>query len=246
MNTKIFSLFIKNLQNSFNLPKYQNLSFDKNTIFDELPWTPSRLDKFTQSICNELQFTEYDSAGTIADIVDRLDVAYTKRFFSEVWIPKPEKHHFTGWALVDEVNALNPTKVLDYGCGYNLFKNKIPGLIGIDPYNRQADYMVDIFEFVADPESYDVILVLGSLNFNGLNDIAERFERLVHLLKPGGKMFFRANPGIQWPDGPYVDIFPWSFSVAAQLAGKHDLVLETFKKDDGDRLYFVYGKQLPQ
>jgi len=39
-----------------------------------------------------------------------------------------------------------------------------------------------------------------------------------------------------------VDIFPWSFEVANDLAKAHNLTLETFKKDNNNRLYFVYLK----
>ena len=56
----------------------------------------------------------------------------------------------------NEINKLNPRKVLDVGCGYNQFKGRINNLIGIDPYNNCADYQVDIFEFVDEPNSYDV------------------------------------------------------------------------------------------
>ena len=59
---------------------------------------------------------------------------------------------------------------------------------------------------------------------------------------PGGRMYFRANPGHLWPKGPYVDIFPWTFEVAYELAKKHNLELEKFKQDNGDRLYFEFFK----
>ena len=103
--------------------------------------------------------------------------------------------------------------------------------------------MVDILEFKVEPESFDHIIVFGSLNFNSRDEIDNRFEKLVSVLMPGGKMYFRANPGILWPTGPYVDIFPWTFEIAYELAQKHDLELETFKKDNNDRLYFVYLKK---
>jgi SAM-dependent methyltransferase len=144
--------------------------------------------------------------------------------------------------LADEINKCDPKAVLDFGCGYNPFKGRIPNLVGIDPYNNCADYMVDILEFKVEPETFDHIIVFGSLNFNDRVDIEVRFEKLVSLLMPGGKMYFRANPGISWPNGPYVDIFPWSFEIAYELSQTHDLKLETFKKDANDRLYFVYVK----
>jgi hypothetical protein len=52
----------------------------------------------------------------------------------------------------------------------------------------------------------------------------------------------RANPGIPHKTGPYVDIFPWSFEVVNEFAEKYNLKLDAFKKDNNDRLYFVYTK----
>ena len=246
MNTKIFQLFLKNLEESFNLPKYKDLSFDQNTVVNDLPWTPVKRVKFEDSIRQELNFESIDFSGTLSEIVSMLDKRYTGRFFGSIWKPKTESHKFTGWEIVNAVNEKNPVRVLDYGCGYNQFKDKIKGLIGIDPYNESADYIVDIFEYVDDLESFDAILVLGSLNFNSQDELEVRMKKLVSFLKPGGYMYFRANPGIQWPNGPYVDIFPWTFEFVVKLAKDNNLSVESFKKDsgaNGERYYFVYLKK---
>ena len=85
-------------------------------------------------------------------------------------------------------------------------------------------------------------MALGSINFNSKDEIEARFRHCVDLLKPGGKFFLRANPGIAHKTGPYVDIFSWSFEVVNEFAEKYNLKLDTFKKDANDRLYFVYTK----
>jgi hypothetical protein len=245
MNTRIFSLIIKNLETAFNLPKYDSVraTLGKDTRVDFLPWTPARHTKFADAIKQELDFEDVDLIGTVEEVVGKLDKKYMNRFFGEIWKPNTEVYQYTGWALVEEINKRNPKAVLDFGCGYHPFKGRINNLIGIDPFNNCADYMVDILEFKVLPESYDHIIVFGSLNFNSRDEINERFARLVSVLMPGGKMYFRANPGILWPKGPYVDIFPWTFEVAYELAQQHNLELETFKKDNNNRLYFVYFKK---
>jgi hypothetical protein len=244
MNNRIFNLIVKNLETAFNLPKYQSVisTLGKDTHIESLPWTPARFEKFKTSVKTELAFNEINVDGTIEETVDRLDKRYLNRFFGEIWKPTTELYQYSGWGLVEEINKSNPKAVLDFGCGYNPFKGRINNLIGIDPYNNCADYMVDILEFKVEPESFDHIIVFGSLNFNSRDEINERFAKLVSVLMPGGKMYFRANPGILWPNGPYVDIFPWSFEVAYELGQTYNLELETFKKDNNDRLYFVYKK----
>ena len=241
MNTKIFNLITKNLQTAFNLPKYADISIDADTRVQDLPWTPARYRKFKDAVEAELSLP-CDYVGTLRSIVDDLSERYILRFFSEIWKPRTGDYEHTGWELANEINKLNPQKVLDVGCGYHPFKGRIQNLIGIDPYNNCADYEVDILDYKVKPESHDVIIALGSINFNSRNDIESRFSHCVDLLKPGGRFFLRANPGITHKTGPYVDVFPWTFEVANELAEKYNLHLDTYKKDANDRLYFVYTK----
>ena len=241
MNTKIFNLITKNLQLAFNLPKYADISIDADTRVQDLPWTPARYKKFKDAVEAELSLP-CDYVGTLRSIVDDLSERYILRFFSEIWKPRTGDYEHTGWELADEINRLNPERVLDVGCGYHPFKGRIQNIIGIDPYNNCADYEVDILEYKVKPESHDVIIALGSINFNSRDEIEARFRHCVDLLKTGGKFFLRANPGITHRTGPYVEIFPWTFEVVNEFSETYNLHLDTYKKDANDRLYFVYTK----
>ena len=226
------------MQDSFNLPKYANIIIDADTVVQDLPWTPARYRKFKDAVEAELQLP-CDYVGTVRGIVDDLSERYILRFFSEIWKPRTGDYEHTGWELAEEINKLNPEKVLDVGCGYHPFKGRINNLIGIDPYNNCADYEVDILDYKV-KHHYDVIIALGSINFNSKDEIEARFGHCVNLLKLGGKFYLRANPGITHKTGPYVEIFNWTFEVVNEFAEKYNLRLETFKKDANDRLYFVY------
>lgn len=241
MNTKIFTLIQKNLQSSFNLPKYQKIIIDADTRVDQLPWTPARYAKFKDAVEAELSLP-CDYRGTLKEIVADLSERYILRFFSEIWKPRTGDYEHTGWELAEEINLLNPVSVLDVGCGYHPFKGRIHNLVGIDPYNNCADYEVDILDYKVKPESHDVIIALGSINFNSKDEIEARFSHCVNLLMPGGKFFLRANPGITHKAGPYVEIFNWTFEIVNEFATTYNLKLDTFKKDANDRLYFVYQK----
>jgi SAM-dependent methyltransferase len=243
MNTKIFALIVKNLHLAFNLPKHQEIrnSINQLTQVNQLPWTPARYRKFQDAISTELQL-DSDYVGTVQEIVEDLNERYTHRFFAEIWKPRTNEYTHTGWQLAEEINQLNPKSVLDVGCGYHPFKGRIQNIVGIDPHNNQADYEVDILEYRVRPESHDVIIALGSINFNSRDDIEARFAHCVNLLKPGGRFYLRANPGIAHKNAPYVDIFPWTFEVVKELEEKYNLHLDTFKRDANDRLYFVYTK----
>ena len=240
MNTKIFTLIKENLQTTFNLPKYANIVIDESTQVDALPWTPARYRKFRDAVEVELSLP-CDYIGTLKDIVADLSERYILRFFSEIWKPRTNDYDYTGFQLVDEINAQNPRAVLDVGCGYHPFKGRIQNLVGIDPYNNCADFEVDILDYRV-KHKHDHILALGSINFNGRDEIEARFAHCVDLLDVGGKFYLRANPGISHKSGPYVEIFPWSFEVVNEFADKYNLKLLKYKQDANDRLYFVYEK----
>ena len=238
MNQKIFKLLTENLKQAFHLPKYNRLVINADTEVDKLPWSPVRYRKFKDAMEAELQLP-CDYVGTVRDITADLSDRYTHRFFAEIWKPRTNDYDYTGWQLADEINALNPRSDLDVGCSYHPFKGRIHNLVGIDPYNNCADFMVDILDYVG---SHDVVIALGSINFNSRDEIESRFAKCVDVLEPGGRFYLRANPGQTHKTGPYVDIFPWSFAVVKEFEQKYNLRLETYKQDANDRLYFVYTK----
>jgi hypothetical protein len=244
MNTKIFALLTENLHRAFNLERHRSVreTLAASTEIQGLPWTPARYRKFQDAMFGELAL-ESDYVGTVQQVVADLSERYTHRFFSEIWKPRTNDYEHTGWSLVDEINRLNPRSVLDVGCGYHPFKGRIQNIVGIDPYNDQADYEVDILEYRVAPASHDVIIALGSINFNSRDEIEQRFAHCVDLLSAGGRFYLRANPGIPHKNGPYVDIFPWSFEIVREFADRYGLHLDEFRRDANSRLYFVYTKQ---
>jgi hypothetical protein len=242
MNSKIFNHIIEKMKDTFHLSKYDEIrtAFDTDTQIEQLPWTPARKLKFQQDL--ETTFgVPVELEGTLAELVGRTDERYLNWFFGEIWKPRTERYHWTGYRIAEEICRADPKRVLDVGCGYNPFKGRIPNLVGIDPYNNCADYMVDILDYRVEPESYDHVIALGSINFNSREDIELRFAATVNLLAPGGKLWMRVNPGHSHKNGPWVEIFPWSFEVAYELAKKFNLTLETLKQDQ-DRLFFLFKK----
>ena len=102
--------------------------------------------------------------------------------------------------------------------------------------------MVEIMDFKWKPESFDAIIVFGSINFYSYEWVAERFARVFELLAPGGTVFCRANPFNTGPENPWIDPYQWDFDTAVRIAEANNVKLETWKQDNGDRFYFVYKK----
>jgi len=133
--------------------------------------------------------------------------------------------------------------VLDVGCGYNEFRGKIHNLIGIDPYNKNADINVGIMDYRT-TEKFDVMLALGSVNFGGRNKIISEFSKMVTMLADGGTMFFRVNPGVQnpAPEAKWIEFFQWNVPFIIELADTFNLKVLDIRDDTNQRKYFILRK----
>jgi len=58
----------------------------------------------------------------VLKIAEQIDIAVLKNYFGKVWQAETKKFKYSGLAIIDEVNAMNPDNVIDIGCGYNEFK----------------------------------------------------------------------------------------------------------------------------
>ena len=184
----------------------------------------------------------------LTTLVDDLDRKVMHNYFGNKGNWKPDNKNFsaTGDALIEKVNALNPDKVLDIGCGYNLLKGKIQNLWGIDPYNTLADEIIDLMDVRLDGQ-YDVVLCLGSINFGCEKEIERKIAKAVSLCKPSGNLFWRVNPGITHsrPGAEWVDFFEWSPKKLEEFAEQHDCVCvdvqeDRWRNDDQGLRYYAH------
>ena len=167
-----------------------------------------------------------------------------RNYFSNVWQAETKRYKYSGLSIIDEVNAMNPDNVVDIGCGFNEFKGKITNLVGIDPYNDKADIMVHTLDYKPDVE-YDVAICLGSINFGSSDKILAELENVVGMVKSGGFLYFRVNPGIQHtrPAAKWINFYDWDpvfISNAARYLNCEVLIL---RQDENNRLYFVLRKK---
>lgn len=244
MNQKIIDYLLKNLRESFKLERWEEIRKDlgMHTVVDDLPWTPRRLEKFKQDIVDTFDI-DPNMTGTVLDVSEDIDHKYATRFWGGgIWQPRTDVYQYSGWNIVEEINGIDPKAVLDVGCGYNQFKPRIKNLVGIDKYNNSADYMVDILDYDVEPNSYDAVIVFGSINFGSYADVSARFKKVFDLTAPGGKIYVRANPGETHKTGPWIEIFPWNFKHAHSIAIDIGAKMLVFKQDNGNRLFFIYQK----
>ena len=201
------------------------------------------LDKITQPYILETFGVKVNRCDTLEQYAEAIDVACLHKYFSKYWENDIKKWKYSGLALVDEVNSLKPRAVLDVGCGYNEFRGKIDNLIGIDPYNDQADLQVSTLDYKTD-QKFDVVLCLGSVNFGSRDKIIAEVGRCVDLLEDGGTMFFRVNPGVQHnkPEAKWIEFFAWNVPFIIELSEMFNLKVLDIRDDSNQRKYFIYRK----
>ena len=162
-----------------------------------------------------------------------------EEYFSKHWKQDWSQFDLTGYNLLSKLPVQGKETILDVGCGFNPLKQWFDNrLVGIDPYNDCADIKVSIEEFETE-ERFDIILALGSINFGSMETIFSQTQKMVSLLKPGGKIIWRQNPGIyDHPNKHFkdVDLFGWTFKINIQIAEALNMEVVDLRWDNA-RIY---------
>jgi hypothetical protein len=191
----------------------------------------------------DIELDNISPVVSISELADIIDNEVLTKYFSKVWQPETKKYKYSGLAIIDEVNAMDPTAVIDIGCGYNEFKGKIQNLIGIDPYNHRADVKATVLEYQVTDIKYDVAICLGSINFGSSDKIIKELTAAVNLVKDGGVLYFRVNPGQQHtaPESQWINFYDWDPVFISNMAKQLNCELLAIRKDL-NRIYFVWRK----
>jgi len=154
-------------------------------------------------------------------------------FGKNIWEPSVlENWEYSGIQLVDKVKPHE--YVIDVGCGFNVFKDKIPNLLGIDPANNAADIKISIEEFEPD-DKFDVAFCLGSIHFGDELKITKQISKVVSILKDTSRIYWRCNPGYHDHDDELcstISFFPWTKTKMEFFANMFNYQIEfmTFEK----------------
>lgn len=128
---------------------------------------------------------------------------------------------YSGLALVNKI--LPNEKVIDIGCGHHIFKKYIPNIVGIDPVYNAADYQVDLQNFTTD-QKFNVAFCLGSINYGDSEDVADQISKVVNLLTPTARIYWRFN--IDAPTaGREFTRFIWTIERNTEFAKKFGFVV---------------------
>jgi hypothetical protein len=165
-------------------------------------------------------------------------------YFRDNWKPNYSKFKYSGWALLDKINKTD--QILDIGCGYNLFKEKLGDrLYGIDPANDNADEVVS-WEDYEPHKKFNVYFALGSLNFGTEQEVEFQIAKLSRITNTGDRIYWRQNPGTgdhPWKGVESVRFYPWSIDKNIEWCDKYNFTLKEILEDSGNRLYAEWIKK---
>ena len=163
-------------------------------------------------------------------------------YFSTHWKSNLDQYKYSGWALIDKVQP--GERVLDVGCGFNEFSERIPNLIGVDPANARADYRLSIEGFQT-ANRFDVAFCLGSINFGDEANILNQIKHVVRLLKPCARIYWRCNPGRADHGNEEckdIDFYPWTIEKHVEFADQFGFKLDVARWDTANRIYAEWSK----
>lgn len=96
--------------------------------------------------------------------------------------------------IIQYANSLNPSLVIDAGCGRNMYKNQIQNLIGFDSGDyANVDFKSTILDAEFDDNTADIVMALGSIQFVSFKFIRKNLEKITKWTKPGGHLIMRAT-----------------------------------------------------
>lgn len=125
------------------------------------------------------------------DIINRRFIKVYETFESyDVAKRKLEQYPYSGLSLINKIKPYE--RIIDIGCGHNIFKEYFSNLIGIDPVGPGADFCVTLNEFKSDM-LFDVALCLGSIQYGTKHDVYDQLEKTINLLSPTSRIYFRFN-----------------------------------------------------
>ena len=96
--------------------------------------------------------------------------------------------------FVEACTTINPSLVIDAGCGRNLYKDIIPNLQGFDIGDyEEADFQSTILDANFEKESADAVISQGVIHFYSKATIKKNIKQVVEWVKPGGKLCMMVN-----------------------------------------------------
>ena len=93
-------------------------------------------------------------------------------------------------------------------------------------------------------EKFDVVIVLGSIDFGSTPKIFAELEHAVSLCAQGGTLYFRVNPGLKHepPEAEWISFYPWDANFITNCADYFGVQMLDMRNDAKGRIYFAWRR----
>lgn len=171
-----------------------------------------------------------------------VDKEFIKKYFGEYWISRTNEYLYSNHSIAEKIS--DDEQVIDIGCGNNEFKPLIKNLLGIDIVNPRADIIIDFDDFETE-QRFDVALCLGIIQYGNRADIERQLQKLSQIIRPGGRVFWRTNTGVQDHKNDQVKLvpyYPWTKQAHTEFAKQFGFRCTFVTEDRYGRLYAEWEK----
>jgi len=150
----------------------------------------------------------FKKSNLYKQLVNEYDVVYFNRqdFFIKSFEVTPRqkasKRLFSAipFYYIEWLQEINPEKIYDLGCGWNIFKKYYPNIIGVGAENPDNElFFADIHDYVDDDyilghqEYFESVYSICALHFIPLSDIRKRVLDFASMIKHGGRGWLSLN-----------------------------------------------------
>ena len=168
--------------------------------------------------------------------------AIVKEYFGKHWTSRLSTYVYSNETIANKISPHE--RVIDVGCGNNEFKTIINNLTGIDIVNNNADVIMDI-ESYNPAELFNVALCLGSIQYGTHADMVRQITKVVSLLTPKCRLYWRTNTGVRDHKHEMVNIVPyylWTIEAHHDFAQQFGFKIDFIDEDRYGRLYAEWSK----
>lgn len=163
--------------------------------------------------------------------------ATVKEYFGKHWTSRTSTYKYSNHSIAEKIKPNE--RVIDVGCGFNEFKPIIGNLVGIDIVNPKADVIIDL-EHYESKDKFDVALCLGSIQYGDDSVMTRQIAKVVSLLNPVSRIYWRSNTGVRDHKNEMVKIvpyYPWTKQKHEQYAEQFGFNIEFMADDSHGRIY---------
>jgi len=150
----------------------------------------------------------FKKSNLYKQLVNEYDGVYFNRqdFFIKSFGLTPRQKASQRWFsaipfyYIEWLQEINPEKIYDLGCGWNIFKKYYPNIIGVGAENPDNElFFADIHDYVDDDyilghqEYFESVYSICALHFIPLSDIRKRVLDFASMIKHGGRGWLSLN-----------------------------------------------------